>query len=50
MDYKKILDIIVQYYQICIEFSEYKEAIIVLKHTRELCESEENKDENSFIN
>lgn len=27
----------------------YKEAIIVLKHTRELCESEENKDEKILL-
>ena len=49
VDYKKILDLIVQYSHICIEFSEYKEAITVLTHTRELCESEENYDEQILL-
>ena len=49
VDYKKILDVIDEYYQICIEFSEYKEAITILKYTRELCELEENKDEKILL-
>lgn len=49
VDYKKILDVIDEYYQICIEFSEYKEAIMILKYTRELCELEENKDEKILL-
>lgn len=49
VDYKKILDVIDEYYQICIEFSEYKKAITILKYTRELCELEENKDEKILL-
>lgn len=49
VDYKKILDLIVQYSHICIEFSEYKESITVLTHTRELCEAEENYDEEDLL-
>lgn len=49
VDYKKILDVIDEYYQICIEFSEYKKAIMILKYTRELCELEENKDEKILL-
>ena len=49
VDYKKILDVIVQYSHICIEFSEYKESITVLTHTRELCEAEENYDERILL-
>lgn len=49
VDYKKILDLIVQYSHICIEFSEYKESITVLTHTRELCEAEENYDERILL-
>lgn len=49
MDYKKILGVINEYYQICIEFSEYKEAITILKYTRELCESEKNKGEKILL-
>lgn len=49
VDYKKILDLIVQYSHICIEFSEYKEAITVLTHIRELCKSEENYDERILL-
>lgn len=49
VDYKKILGVINEYYQICIEFSEYKEAITILKYTRELCESEKNKGEKILL-
>lgn len=49
VDYKKILDLIIQYSHICIEFSEYKESITVLTYTRELCEAEENYDERIFL-
>lgn len=49
VDYKKILDLIIQYSHICIEFSEYKESITVLTYTRELCEAEENYDERILL-
>lgn len=49
VDYKKILNLIVQYSHICIAFSGYKEAITVLTHTRELYESEENYDERILL-
>lgn len=49
VDYKKIWNVISQYCQICLELSDYREAITVLKHAYELCDAEENPDEEDLL-
>lgn len=49
VDYKKIWNVISQYNQICLELSDYREAITVLKHAYELCDAEENPDEEDLL-